>query len=161
MRVAAVLVAAAPVSMVLAGCGGDDDPPLRLDRIDEAIAAVENERGGRQQYFEINATALLVNVFVASEDGVVPYTYVDDALASQAARPAEGATFSADAVTFDADTMLDAVTDELPDATLEVFSIVARDDGQVQYGVIASSSAGGTLDITLTPDGDVVAVDPG
>lgn len=162
------VVASAAVAVVLAipfgACSDDasDDPePLAIDRIAPAIAAVETERGGPQEYFEINATPLLVNVFVASGGEVVPYVYVDEQLTMREAEPATGETFTADAVTFDARTMLDAVVDELPDVTLEVFTIVGRGDGEVQYGVLASSAAGGRLDITLTADGRVAGVDPG
>ena len=57
----------------LAGCGGggDDDPSGNLPLVAEiaaAIAAVEAELGGPQEYFEINATTQLVNLFVASND---------------------------------------------------------------------------------------------
>ena len=40
-------------------------PELKVDQFADAIAAVETERGGPQQYFEINSTSLLVNLFVA------------------------------------------------------------------------------------------------
>lgn len=155
------------VVAIAAGCGGgDDDEPVRplLAEIAPAIAAVEAELGGPQQYFEINATPQLVNVFVATDDAnrVVPYVFVGGELGSPAeATTAEGATFSSDAVTFDPATVLDGVTEELTDADVVLFSIVGGPDGAVQYGAGVQSDAGGTLDVVLGPDGAVQSVDPG
>ena len=75
--------------------------------------------------------------------------------------PAEGATFSADAVTFDPATILDGVTSELPDSDIVVFSIVGGPGGAVQYSARVQSAAGGTLDVLVGPDGAVQSVDPG
>ena len=137
--------------VLTASCGGDDDEAVRplVDQIAPAIAAVEAELGGPQQYFEINATPQVVNLFVATDGAtmVVPYVYVGGELASPAEpTTAEGATFVADAVTFDPATILDGVTDELPDSDVVLFSIVGGPGGAVQYGATVQSDEGGTLD---------------
>ena len=79
-----------------------------VDLIEPAIAALEAQLGLPQQYFEINATAHLVNLFVALNDGtlVQNWLYFDGELTSKPAQPAQGHTFSADTVTFDPDTVL-------------------------------------------------------
>ena len=63
---------------------GSDQLPI-VDQIDEAITALEAQLGGPQQYFAVNATAQLVNLFVALNDGAVvqPWVYVDGELASK------------------------------------------------------------------------------
>ena len=125
--------------VVAASCGADDDEAVRpvVDQIVPAIAAVEDELGGPQQFFEINATPQVVNLFVATDGGtmVTPYVYVGGEVASPAEpTTAEGATFVADAVTFDAATILDGVTDELPDSDVARLSIVGGPGGAVRYG---------------------------
>ena len=135
-----------------------------LAEIGPAMAAVADELGGTPQYFEVNATPQVVNLFVATAGGtgVSPFVYVGDELAP-AGQPgtAEGNTFTADAVTFDPDTILDGVTDELPDSDVVLFTIVGGPDGTVQYSAGVQSAAGGALDVVLGPDGSVQSVDPG
>jgi hypothetical protein len=162
IRVAAALVAA----VVLAGCGGGGDESTRpaLADIAPAVAAVEEELGGPQQYFEINATPQVVNLFVASADGtgVTPFVYVGDALAP-AGQPstAEGNTFAASAMTFDPDTILEHVTEDLPGSDIVLFTVVGGPGGAVQYSAGVQSAEGGTLDVVLGADGSVQSVDPG
>ena len=73
---------AVAVTLALGGCSGDDastesaattiavdvEWPI-VEQIDDAVIALEAELGGPQEYFEINATAQLVNLFVAFEGG--------------------------------------------------------------------------------------------
>ena len=157
----------AALLIAVAACGADGAAePVRplLDEIAPAIDAVEAELGGPQQFFEINATPQVVNLFVAIDGAtrVVPYVYVGGALGPPAeAAPAEGATFTADAVRFDPATILDGVTGELPDADVVLFSIVGGPGGAVQYAATVRSDAGGTLEVVLGPDGAVQSVDPG
>jgi len=154
---------------LLVGCGGesgdgDSAPPVRIDDIRPAIAAVEAELGAGQQFFEVNATAQLVNVFVAVDDATsaLPYIYFDGEL--QPPAPAlsveSGFTFGADAVDFDEDTVLDAVADELAESTIEGFAIEGGDGGIVRYLVSTRSAQGGVLAVTVAPDGAVLEVDP-
>ena len=150
----------------LAGCGGEEDsaPPVAIEDIRPALEAVEAELGAGQQFFEVNATSQLVNLFVAVDDATsaVPYIFFDGELQPPApALPVEsGFTFGADAVDFDVDRVLDSVADELPDATIEGFAIEGGDGGIVRYLVSMSSVQGGVLAVTVAPDGDILEVDP-
>ncbi len=157
------LLASGVLVVALAACGGeagDADPVVPLvDEIAPAMAAVDAASGGAQQYFEVNATPQLVNLFVAADDATsaIAYIYVDGELGPPAPpEPAQGATFAAAAVTFDPATILDG---DLPDADLTVFTVIGGPAGAVQYGVVARSAEGGTLDITLAADGSVLGVD--
>jgi hypothetical protein len=175
-RVAAALLAGV---IGLTACGdadGGDDvsttatstaaSPVRpaLDQIGPAMAAVEEELGGPQQFFEVNATPQVVNVFVATDGatGVTPFVYVGGELAP-AGDPssAEGATFAADAVTFDPGTILDGLAAELPESDVVLFTILGGPGGAVQYVAGVQSSEGGVLDVTIAADGTVQEVDPG
>ena len=167
-RVVALVAAALLVVVGTAGCGDDDGggPAARpaVDQIAPAIAAVEAELGGPQQYFEINATPQVVNLFVAdaAKTSVTPYVYVGGAVAeSGPSSSAEGNTFAAAAATFDPATILDGVTNELPDPDIVVFTIVGGPGGAVQYTASVQSSEGGVLDVTIAADGTVQEVDPG
>lgn len=152
-------------AVALVACG-DDDESVRpaLDQIAPAITAVEADLGGPQQYFEINATPQLVNIFVATDGAtqVVPYVYLDGELGSPAeATTAEGATFAADALSFDEDTILDGVSAELPGSDVVLFTIVGGPGGAVRYSAALPSAEGGTLDVVIGLDGAVQSVDPG
>lgn len=150
----------------LAGCAGDENspPPVAIDDIRPALVAVEDELGAGQQFFEVNATPQLVNLFVAVDDATsaVPYIFFDGELQPPAPALAveSGFTFGADAVDFDVDTVLDAVADELPDSTIEGFAIEGGDGGIVRYLVSTLSAQGGVLAVTVAPDGAIVEVDP-
>jgi hypothetical protein len=158
----AILIVAAS-----SGCGSDggagDDGSFIAD-IRPAIAAVEAELGAGQEYFEVTATPQLVNLFVAIENGTaaVPYVYLDGELQPPAPElsGASGFTFTADAVDFDESTILDAVSAELPDSTIDAFSIEGGDGGVVRYVISTLSPEGGRLDVTVASDGAVLEVDP-
>ena len=165
-------VAAAAIGMIVligAACGGDDDgdgagDDTFVSDIRPAIEAVESELGAGQEYFEVTANQQVVNLFVAVDDATaaVPYVYLDGALQppAPALTGASGFTFGADAVDFDEDSILDAVTEELPDSTIEALSIEGGDGGIVRYVIALVSPEGGRLDVTVGPDGAVIAVDP-
>jgi hypothetical protein len=162
------LLVALLVAATVVGCGGDDDDAAGGDSfvadIGPAIEAVEAELGAGQQYFEVTANELVTNLFVAVDDATaaVPYVYLDGELQPPAPKltGASGFTFSADAVDFDEETILDAVSDELPESTIEAFSIEGGDGGAVRYVVSTLSPEGGRLDVTVAPDGTILAVDP-
>ena len=138
------------------------DPPLRVDTIASAVAAVEAERGGAQQYYEINATDLFVNLFVASDGGTAtPYVFVGDALTGgEPVAGASGNTFAADRVDLDPRLVISCVQAQLPDSTPTAFEIVGGPDGAVRFSVVMTSQAGGHLVVEVSRDGSVVAVDP-
>ena len=133
-----------------------DDPP-RVDMIAPAIAAVEAELGGPQEYFEINATSKLVNVIVAVNDATVAqyWVYLDGELTSGQAQDAQGNTFTAAAVTFDPDAVLTQIQRDLPDSSIDLFFVQGGADGSVRYTALVSSQAGGQLEVVVGPDGTV------
>jgi len=133
-----------------------------LGEIAPAIAALETQLGGPQEFFEINATARLVNLFVALNNGVVaqPWLYLGGTLTSTEGQPASGGTFSSSAVDFDPEVILSTVLSELPGISIESFYIHGDGEGNVLYGVLATSDKGGGLDVVLGADGSVKSVDP-
>ena len=138
-----------------------DDLPL-LDQIAPAMVAVEARLGGAQEYFEINATARLVNLFVALNNATVtqPWLYLKGTLTSTEGQAAGGGTFGASSVDFDPDLILSQVRTELPGISIESFYIHGDGQGNVLYGVLATSDKGGGLDVVLGVDGSVKSVDP-
>ena len=157
------------IVLFVAGCGGGDDsadddvPSLGADILD-AVAAVEAERGAGQEYFEVTAAALVTNVFVAVDEATaaIPYAFIDGELLEPEPRldGASGFTFGADAIELDAAVVLSQVAEELPDATIESLSVEGGDGGIVRYVALVRSDAGGLLEVTVGPDGAVLAVDP-
>jgi len=149
------------------GCGEEQTTTgLRpaLEEIAPAIAAVEAARGGPQQYFEINATPQFVNLFVAGADAtdVQVYLYSDGELAEPTPpQPAGGSTFAATAAGFDAATIRAGLDEDLPDSDVIVFAIVAGPGGVARFSASVQSAEGGSLDVSLGPDGEVLVVDPG
>jgi hypothetical protein len=162
------LVGLLVAALVVAGCGGDDsagdDAPPLGDDILAAVAAVEDELGDGQDYFEVTATGLVTNVFVAVDDATaaIPYAFIDGELLPPEPRldGASGFTFTADAIEFDPGAVLSELADELPDATIEALSVEGGDGGVVRYVALVRSDVGGALEVTLGPDGAVLAVDP-
>ncbi len=132
----------------------------RVDLIGEAIAALEARLGGPQQYFEINATPRLVNLFVALNDGklVQPWVYLDGELSSTEGRPADGFSFTGTALDFDPDMVLSRLRAELPQATADVFFVEGGQGGIVQYSVAVRTQLGEQLVVVVGPDGEVQSV---
>jgi hypothetical protein len=135
--------------------------PPRVDLIHEAVTALEKRLGGPQQYFEINATPQLVNLFVALNDGKVaqPWVYLDGELSSTDARDASGFSFAASALDFDPATVLSRIEAELPKSSPNVFFVEAGAGGVVRYSVGVTSQQGGQLVVVVGPDGTVKSVD--
>jgi hypothetical protein len=158
-------VAATVALAALPACADDDDaaPLPVVDDIAPAISAVEDQLGGAQHYFEIDATALGVTMWVAGADATTatPYLWVGGQIASHGdPQGAQGDTFgAAQALTFDADGVLDTVADDLPDATLESFSIVGVGAGGVRFDMLVRSDAGGELSVQVDGQGRVIATD--
>ena len=135
------------------------DAPLLIEQIRPAIAAVEAELGGPQQFFEVNATPTLVNLFVAAEGGTeaVAYIYQAGALQPPAEpQPASGPTFGSAELTFDETLVLANVVGSLPDSTFRVFSAVGVQGGGVSYVVTVESTLGGSLEVTVGPTGAIL-----
>lgn len=167
MRTTIVLLVASGIAVL--GCGGSatDGAPSGdgfVGTIGPAIAAVEAELGDGQQYFEVTANQRVTNVFVAVDDATaaIPYVYLDGELQPPAPKltGASGFTFGADAVDFDAATILDGVTAAVPDSTIDSLSIEAGQGGIVRYVVTTMSEQGGMLEVTVGPDGSVREVEP-
>lgn len=137
------------------------DLPAVAD-IEQAVADLEAELGGPQVYFEINATARLVNLWVSLNDGAVaqPWLWAAGELSSTDPDEASGGTFVAQDLDFDPDAVLTEVRREVPDSILETFYIHGDGEGNVQYSVLTSALCGGGLDVIVGPDGDVRSVDP-
>ena len=167
MRRGAGAAALAVAAASFVACGGDDEDPEGLrpvvGEIAPAIAAVEEELGGPQQFFEVNATPQLVNLFVAVDDAtmVETYLYVDGELQPPTPKAgAEGATFAGADLTFDPDTVLDQLTEELPESDVVLFTVLGGPGGAVQYSAGVQSKAGGVLEVVLDARGDVESVSP-
>jgi hypothetical protein len=151
----------------LAACGGSDDSREETDfasDIQAAIDAVEMVRGPGQEFFEVTATPQLTNVFVATDDATaaVPYVYLDGVLEPPAPVLAgvSGHTFVSGQIEFDEETILSQIVEQLPDATIESLSVEGGQDGTVRYIASVRSAAGGFLDVTVSPNGVVLEVDP-
>ena len=162
------LLAAIMLCVVVAACGDDDGEGAALPLVGEiepAVAALEDELGQPPQYYEIRATPLFVTLWVSADEGrrAIPYVYADGELADAdaAQEVASGLTFAAaDALTFDADDVLDQVEADLDGSTITQFSIVGGADGAVRLGAITQSDRGGQLDIQVSPTGDVLEATP-
>ena len=137
-------------------------PPFILN-VRAAIDAVEAERGGPQEFFEVTSNAQFTNVFVAVDDGTaaVAYAYVDDELQPAAPKQsgATGTTFVSDDVDFVDDRILSGVIADLPESGIDAISVYGDGVGAT-FVLAATSSAGGFLDIVVGPDGTVFSVDP-
>ncbi len=164
---ARILVAVVVGLLVVVGaaCGSDGEGGggTFVSDIRPAIDAVEAELGAGQKFFEVTANEQVVNLFVAVDDATaaLPYVFLDGELQPPAPTltGASGFTFTADAVDFD-DSILDAVSEQLPDSSIQALSIEGGDGGVVRYVISTLSPEGGRLDVTVGPDGAVLAVDP-
>ena len=137
--------------------------PLRVEDIRPAIEALEAKLAGPQQYFEVNATPTLVNLFVATENATkaVAYVYAVGELREPAEpQPASGPTFTADQLDFDDQTVLANVVAQLPTSQFRGFSAVGVETGGVSYLVTVDSKQGGRLEIAVTGDGEVIGASP-
>lgn len=179
-RSAAFVLAALVVMPVVGACSGDDaagpttsvtlvpaecvarTPALRVDLVQDAVARVEAQLGGPQQFFEINATDLLVNLFVAVDGGTKaqPFVFLQGELNSKEPEPATGNTFASTSLDFDPQKVTSCVSDQLPESRASVFEVLGGADGAVGYSVIVDSPQGGQLVVAVKGDGHVLSVDP-
>ncbi|MEP1125830.1 MAG: hypothetical protein ABJH68_18270 [Ilumatobacter sp.] len=153
----------ASTSPIAGGEAPDVEAPAFVTAVREAMAAVEDELGGPQRYFEVTSNAQFTNVFVAVDDATatVAYAYVDGELQPPAPKQdgASGNTFAATDVDFVDDRILSGATADLSDSEIDAISVYGDGVGAT-YVLAASSSAGGFLDIVVGPDGTVFSVDP-
>jgi hypothetical protein len=139
----------------------DADLPA-VQRIAEAIDALEAKLGGPQQYFEVNATAKVVNLFVALNNATLAqaWLYAGGTLTAKEGQKANGGTFTRADLDYQADKVLTVVRQQIPDAILESFYVNGDGKGHVKYGVLTSAQCGGGLDVTVGPTGAVKSVNP-
>lgn len=133
----------------------------QVGAIADAVAAVERQLGGPQQYFEINATALRVNLFVSLNNATLAqaFSFLGGRLTSQTPAAASGNTFAASALTFDPQRLLAKVRTDLPGSVITAVEIVGGPQGAVRYTAIVSSREGSGLLVVLDPAGNVLSVD--
>lgn len=165
------IVAIGLAVVVASGCRKDEDteraPDPVVDLIRPAIAAVEDELGGPQRYFEVNANAQLVNVVVARPNAfgaapsLVGYAYLAGELApaKDLGEAPVDETFGAADIPELAASLFDPLHDDLPDSAISAFVLSGTDDA-LRYDVVVTSAAGGRLDVTIDDTGEVLAVDP-
>ena len=130
--------------------------------VHDAVKALEAKLGGPQQFFEINATAHLINMIVALNDGKVaqPWVYLDGELSSTEGAAATGFSFAGSALDFDPDKVLSKLQAELPESSPDLFFIEGGEGGTVRYSVAVTSKQGGQLVVVVGPDGTVQSVTP-
>ena len=158
------LALAAAVVAALVGCGGDDDesdaPPPVVDQIAPALAAVDAQYGAPQDFFEASADLEGVGVIVAVDDATAAerFRFENGELSEpEVLGEASGATFRAEDVAFDTETIFDALRDELDDPVIVDFAVQGSEGGPVYDATVASDS-GGVLLVLLGADGRVLAV---
>ena len=176
-----MVVALSSVLVVVSSCGKNSVAPdtagLRIDQIETALDAVEQKAGADLEFFEINATTELVNVFVATDldgipnadglpDAVVHYVFTEKDGLETAPDPvgANGPTFARTALDYEPSTILRKVLSELPDSQPQVFVLTAagtaeESTGVVQYRLIVQSTQGGQMSVVLTNRGEIVGTD--
>jgi hypothetical protein len=176
-----MVVALSSVLVVVSSCGKNSVAPdtagLRIDQIETALNAVEQKAGADLEFFEINATTELVNIFVATDldgipnadglpDAVVHYVFTEkDGLETAPdSVGANGPTFARIALDYEPSTILRKVLSELPDSTPQMFVLTAagtaaESTGIVQYRLIMQSSQGGQMSVVLTNSGEIVGTD--
>ena len=176
-----MVVAVSSVLLVVSACGNESTASttagLRLDQIENALDAVEQKTGEGLEFFEINATSAVVNVFVATDldgapnadglpDAVVRYVFSDQDGLEVAPDPvgANGATFTRAALDYEPTSILNKALSELPESKPQMFVLTAagtaeESTGVVQYRLIMQSTQGGQMSIVLTNTGEIVGTD--
>lgn len=159
---------------IVTGCSAKPESgTLAIDLIDDAIAAVDDHFGSATDFYEINATADGVNLFVSTTgDDARPavvqarYTSADGLVVADEAAPAEGSVFSGSAVDFDPKTIIERAVGQLSSAEPQVFIITAASDGSgaidtsvATYRLVMESRRGGRLVVFLGRDGTILGSD--
>lgn len=149
-------------SAVLSSCGGGDSVKLRVDEIDDAVAAVTKVLARPVRFYEINATPDLINLFADDGKGnAVNFVWQDGKLRNDTeVAAADGVAFDASKMHFTKSVYAN-VSDELADSLLRAFSITA--DGpknEVLYRVVIQSKRGGQFAVLVDPVGKILGSDP-
>lgn len=150
-------------SITVAGCGGGDDVALPMvERIPEAVTAIETAYGAPQEYFEIAARLDSITYVVAVDDATAAeqgsWTPAGGLVGPEAAGEASGATFTADQIDLDPDRIFDQVIQELDEPAIVDLAAQGSGDGGVIYDASIASDSGGVLLVLLGPDGSILAV---
>jgi hypothetical protein len=155
-----LLLVIALASAVMSGCGSSKEA-LSVSDIDNAVAAVGKVLGKAPEFYEINATPTLVNLFAADGKGnAINFVFEEGKLAQETSvAPAEGESFSASGMAFSSK-VFQRVQKELPDSILRAFSVIGdRPAGGVQYRVVLQSEQGGQLAVFVDPTGKILGTD--
>lgn len=145
---------------VLAACAGSDPPGPLVDRIDDAVAAVESFYGEPPAYVEISATESVVSVIVDTGAGAEQsFWSPDDGLVAPVEVPiVDRPTFPASAIDFRPDRVLDQLRDELPNSDIVDFAVTGVGEGAVIYDARLQSDQGGVLLVLVDGDGRILGV---
>ena len=155
-----LLFVIALATVVMSGCGSSKEA-LSVSDIDNAVAAVSKVLGKAPEFYEINATPTLVNLFAADGKGnAINFVFEEGKLAQETSvAPAEGESFSASGMAFNSK-VFSRVQKELPDSILRAFSIIGDNPaGGVQYRVVLQSDMGGQLAVFVDPTGKILGTD--
>jgi hypothetical protein len=147
-------------ALVLAGCAASEpDGPL-VDRVDDALAAVEASYGEPQSYVEVTATADVVSVIVLGDGPAEQLFWTPDGGLTDPVEigSLDRPTFGADAVDFDPDRILDRLRAELPESEIVDVAVTADGAGGAIFDARLQSSQGGTLLVLLAGDGRILGV---
>jgi hypothetical protein len=146
--------------VVLSGCGSSKEA-LSVSDIDNAVEAVAEVLGKTPEFYEINATPTLVNLFAADGKGnAINFVFEKGKLAEETSvAPADGKSFSAAEMTFNSK-VYKRVQKELPESILRAFSVIGDNPtGGVQYRVVLQSDRGGQLAVFVDPTGKILGTD--
>lgn len=153
-------MALAIAALGMPACGAEDEGGPMVDRIDDAIAAVESHYEAPQDYFEVSATDSLVSVIVAVDGGTEAeqaFWSPEEGLVDPVPLgPMQRPTFRSGDVEFDPDSVLDQLRDELPDSEIVDFAVTGAGNGVVVYDARVRSEQGGVLLVLLAGDGRVL-----
>ena len=147
-------------AVLLSGCGSSKEALLVSD-IDDAVEAVGKVLGKTPEFYEINATPTLVNLFAADGKGnAINFVYEKGKLAQETSvAPAQGKSFSAKGMKLSSKVFA-RVHQELPESILRAFSVIGDNPvGGVQYRVVLQSEQGGQLAVFVDPTGKILGTD--
>ena len=158
--IVALVAVAAVAGATLAACSADGEPGPMVDRIDDAITAVETFYGAPQDYLEISATESLVSLIVSTDGGAAAeqaFWSPDDGLVEPVpVASVDRPTFLGGDVDLRPDGVLDQLRAELPESQILDFAITGAGEGAVVYDARVRSEQGGVLLVLLDGDGRIL-----